>query len=342
MNYCFDCQNEVFSSPKMSGNRVLEKDSLWQHHMMTMTTASLMTTASSSSSYTPSLSSLTTSSLTSSSSPESSSTLIMLLQERSQLTANDPSSSSSGSSPSILASTFLELTASTASASYSSSFGDFSTTDFEEETDHKLQQLTTFSIILAVILILIILITIIGNVFVILAIWTEKTLQTLGNYLVFSLAIADLMVAALVMPIGAVNEVFGRWIFGPTLCDFWTCVDVMSCSASILHLVAIALDRHRAVTNVDYIHTRTSRTIGVLIGCVWMIAVVISVAPVLGWKDDNYLKRITEENKCLLSQDVAYQIIATCSTFYIPLIVLLILYWKIFKVSTQKLRNGLY
>lgn len=47
----------------------------------------------------------------------------------------------------------------------------------------------------------------IGNVFVIAAIILERNLQNVANYLVASLAVADLFVACLVMPLGAVYEV---------------------------------------------------------------------------------------------------------------------------------------
>lgn len=39
------------------------------------------------------------------------------------------------------------------------------------------------------------------------AILLEKNLQSVANYLIVSLAVADLMVACLVMPLGAVYEV---------------------------------------------------------------------------------------------------------------------------------------
>ena len=92
------------------------------------------------------------------------------------------------------------------------------------------------------------------------AILLDRHLQSVANYLILSLAVADLLVAILVMPLGAVYEVifFGgqflfnmqltfqiskKWILGPTLCDMWTSSDVFCCTASILHLLAIALDR---------------------------------------------------------------------------------------------------
>ena len=46
-----------------------------------------------------------------------------------------------------------------------------------------------------------------GNIFVIAAIVLERNLQSVANYLILSLAVADLLVAVLVMPLGAVYEV---------------------------------------------------------------------------------------------------------------------------------------
>jgi len=54
----------------------------------------------------------------------------------------------------------------------------------------------------------VILATIVGNAFVIAAVVLERHLRThVANYLVASLAVADLLVALLVMPLAVVNEV---------------------------------------------------------------------------------------------------------------------------------------
>uniref|UniRef100_A0A1Y1K2R9 G-protein coupled receptors family 1 profile domain-containing protein n=2 Tax=Photinus pyralis TaxID=7054 RepID=A0A1Y1K2R9_PHOPY len=196
--------------------------------------------------------------------------------------------------------------------------------------------------ILSVLLGLMILVTVIGNVFVIAAILLERNLQNVANYLIVSLAVADLMVACLVMPLGAVYVISNNWIMGPELCDMWTSSDVLCCTASILHLVAIAVDRYWAVTNVDYIHTRNSNRIGIMIVLVWGVALIVSVAPQVpqfGWKDPDYLYRINVKKQCLVSQDVGYQIFATCSTFYVPLLVILVLYWQIFQTARKRIRR---
>ncbi|XP_044731535.1 5-hydroxytryptamine receptor-like [Chrysoperla carnea] len=141
------------------------------------------------------------------------------------------------------------------------------------------------------------------------------------------------------MPFGAIYEISKGWSLGPEYCDMWTSSDVLCCTASILHLVAIAVDRYWAVTNVDYIHTRNGNRIGGMIVVVWSVALIVSLAPQFGWKDDQYLDRINKERRCLPSQDIGYQIFATCSTFYVPLLVILILYWKIFQTARKRIHR---
>ncbi|XP_011870301.1 PREDICTED: 5-hydroxytryptamine receptor 2A-like isoform X1 [Vollenhovia emeryi] len=193
-------------------------------------------------------------------------------------------------------------------------------------------------ILRAIVLCLLILITIVGNLFVIAAILLERNLQSVANYLIVSLAVADLMVACLVMPLGAVYEINSAWSLGPELCDMWTSSDVLCCTASILHLVAIAVDRYWAVTDINYIQARNPRRIGILIVTVWVVSLGISLAPQFGWKDPDYLVRIAQ-GTCLVSQDSAYQIFATCATFYVPLLVILFLYWRIFQAARKRIRK---
>ncbi|GFT46681.1 5-hydroxytryptamine receptor 2B [Nephila pilipes] len=185
-----------------------------------------------------------------------------------------------------------------------------------------------------------ILLTVIGNVFVIYAIATEKNLKGLANWLILSLAVADLMVATLVMPLSAYNEVNQQvWSLGPELCMLWTSLDVLCCTSSILHLLAIAIDRYWAVTNIEYARSRSPRKIYLLIAGVWTGASIISFAPVFGWKDPDFYRRLEIEGRCLVSQNVIYQVFATCTSFYIPLIFILLLYWNIFKQARKRIRS---
>ncbi|VBB33132.1 unnamed protein product, partial [Acanthocheilonema viteae] len=149
---------------------------------------------------------------------------------------------------------------------------------------------------------------IIGNLFVIVAILIERDLKTRPQYyLIFSLAIADLLVGVIVTPLGAWSTVTRTWTFGVELCDFWISVDVLVCTSSILHLVAIALDRYWSVTDVSYVQNRTPNRIFCMLGIVWLLSLLISLAPMFGWKDNDFYRRVMEQRVCLISQQISYQ-----------------------------------
>jgi len=65
--------------------------------------------------------------------------------------------------------------------------------------------------------------------------------------------------------------------------------------------------RYWTVTNIDYNNLRTPRRVFLMIFCVWFAALIVSLAPQFGWKDPDYMKRI-EEQHCMVSQDVGYQV----------------------------------
>jgi 5-hydroxytryptamine receptor 1 len=99
------------------------------------------------------------------------------------------------------------------------------------------------SIAIGSVLLTLILCCVVGNFFVIMAILLERDLRRPQYYLIFSLACADLLVGLVVTPLGAWSTIRRAWNLGVHLCDFWISMDVLVCTSSILHLVAIALDR---------------------------------------------------------------------------------------------------
>ena len=182
-----------------------------------------------------------------------------------------------------------------------------------------------------------ILATIIGNVLVIAAIVIEKNLQSVANYLIASLAVADLLVAVLVMPMAAVKEVSSQWFLGKEICDMWISFDVLCCTSSILHLVAISVDRYWAVTRADYIHNRPVRMIVLMIGLSWGISAVISIPPLFGWKDPE--NNPEETGQCVISQDWGYTVYSTVGAFYIPLIIMIIIYLNVYRAARLRIRK---
>lgn len=103
-------------------------------------------------------------------------------------------------------------------------------------------------VLLGVILEFIVFMTIAGNVLVLFSVFINRRLRTTTNYLIVSLAVADLLLGLLVLPFSAILEIQHQWIFGSLFCDIWASTDVLCCTASILSLCAISIDRYIGVT----------------------------------------------------------------------------------------------
>lgn len=181
-----------------------------------------------------------------------------------------------------------------------------------------------------------------GNGCVVAAIALERSLQNVANYLIGSLAVTDLMVSVLVLPMAALYQVLDRWTLGPVPCDIFISLDMVCCTSSILHLCAIALDRYWAITEpIDYMKKRTPRRAAVLISVTWIVGFSISVPPMLvmrsqpsGDAEDRH-----SQMECKIRQDPWYTIYSTFGAFYIPLTLMLVLYGRIFKAARFRIRR---
>ncbi|XP_075449422.1 5-hydroxytryptamine receptor 1F [Ascaphus truei] len=170
------------------------------------------------------------------------------------------------------------------------------------------------------------------NSLVIAAIIVTRKLHHPANYLICSLAVTDFLVAVLVMPFSIMYIVKESWIMGQAVCNIWLSVDITCCTCSILHLSAIALDRYRAITDaVEYARKRTPRHAAFMIAVVWIISIFISMPP-LFWRH----QRNNSENECIIQHDrIIFTIYSTFGAFYIPLALILILYYKIYMAAKQ-------
>lgn len=83
---------------------------------------------------------------------------------------------------------------------------------------------------------------------------------------------------------------------------------------------------------------RSTARVLTMISVIWSVSALISAAPMMGWKDPSWKDRISN-NECLVSQDVSYQIFATLTSFYLPLTVILVLYWRIYQTARKRIRR---
>ncbi|XP_052631931.1 histamine H1 receptor [Harpia harpyja] len=178
------------------------------------------------------------------------------------------------------------------------------------------------------------LITIVMNILVLCAVKTEKKLQTVGNLYIVSLSIADLIVGAAVMPLNIVYILSPVWTLGLPACLFWLSMDYVASTASIFNLFILCIDRYRSVQQpLKYLKYRTKTRASLMILGVWLLSFTW-VIPILGWHVfANNGERKVKENKCEteFSEVNWFKVLTAIINFYLPSIIMLWLYYKIFR-----------
>ncbi|XP_015789045.1 uncharacterized protein LOC107365978 isoform X1 [Tetranychus urticae] len=190
-------------------------------------------------------------------------------------------------------------------------------------------------ILLAFFITIIMIVIVVGNLLVCIAITTEKSLKTVQNWFIASLAVSDLLLGLVIMPFSLAYELMGYWIFGAIWCDIHHALDVLLCTASINNLCLISLDRYWSVTQaVKYLKKRTPSRAIFMICFVWIFSALVSLPPLVGWKNESI-----EPGECELSKDTGYVVYSSMGSFYVPAIVMVFVYAKIFVAARSRARK---
>ncbi|VEL12419.1 unnamed protein product [Protopolystoma xenopodis] len=186
-----------------------------------------------------------------------------------------------------------------------------------------------------------VLLAVVGNILVILAVLRERHLRaSLTNRFLVSLAFADLLLGSLVMPFAAIVVLFDEvWLFGADWCDIWHALDVLSSTASILNLCAIAIERYWATENpIAYASSQRRRQCVVMFAVVWLSALGISFPAIIWWRN-------TADYSsggpwvCRFTSDRVYLIFSSVVSFYAPLAVMVVVYARIYQTASRLMRS---
>ncbi|PAV77658.1 hypothetical protein WR25_15643 [Diploscapter pachys] len=183
----------------------------------------------------------------------------------------------------------------------------------------------------------VILIIILGNLLVIVTVYRDRKLRAQRqNWLIVSLAVADLLVGLLVTPLTLIYEIIGEWKMGMVLCEMWLALDVLFVTASILHICAISLDRYFSVTSpLTYPAKRTPTRMFLYIGVSWVVSLLICLPPIFGWRPER------KPGECSVSTEIGYVLYSSLGSFYIPVVILIIVYAKIYSITIKHSRQRL-
>lgn len=201
------------------------------------------------------------------------------------------------------------------------------------------------SVMLGVALSLLILLTVSGNVLVCLAVCASRRLRCLTNCFIFSLAVTDLLLGILVLPFSALLELNDEWPFGPGFCNFYISMDVMLCTASILTLLVISVDRYLAVSRpLRYTSLVLPWRVAVVMTSVWTVSLAVSFLPIqMGWNTVNGTVQNQgpghSEKKCRFELNRPYVLADSLLTFFLPLIAMCWTYLRILRIARAQAKR---
>ncbi|XP_033826256.1 adenosine receptor A1b [Periophthalmus magnuspinnatus] len=189
--------------------------------------------------------------------------------------------------------------------------------------------------------------SVLGNVMVVWAVKINKSLRDTTFCFIVSLALADIAVGALVIPLAITISIGLQTHFYS--CLLVACTVLVLTQSSILALLAIAIDRYlRVKIPTRYKRVVTPRRAGLAVVLCWTVSFIVGLTPMLGW---NNLWRL-QQNSSNISSDliITCQFETVISMDYMvyfnffgwvlpPLVLMLVIYAEIFYMIHKQLNN---
>ena len=125
-------------------------------------------------------------------------------------------------------------------------------------------------------------ISVFGNILVILAVYTNRRLQTTSNYLLVALAVPDFFQGAVSLPLRLVEVLKAEWDH-QSFCLASIHVSTLFGGASNLHILLIAIERFISICwPYFYFSWITTKCALLGVGVTWLSMFIFSLLPVMG------------------------------------------------------------
>ncbi|XP_042337703.1 trace amine-associated receptor 1-like, partial [Plectropomus leopardus] len=180
-----------------------------------------------------------------------------------------------------------------------------------DNTTYKFtSNLSVICVLLYIFLGLLSVVTVVGNLLVIISIIYFKQLHTPTNFLILSLAVADLLVGVLVFPFSMAFTVTSCWYHEGLFYRYYAVCQPLVYKTKI-----------------------TDRVIGIMILVSWGLAALIGIGIIIAGFNQGKC-----EESCLIDALISTTL-ACIFSFYIPVIIMLCIYLKIFLVAQRQARS---
>ncbi|XP_057176446.1 trace amine-associated receptor 8a-like [Triplophysa rosa] len=178
--------------------------------------------------------------------------------------------------------------------------------------------------------------TVFLNLLVIISISHFKKLHTPTNLLILSLAVADMLVGLIVIPLMGIRYIETCWYFGETFCSLFPFILYTVVSASLGNLVFISIDRYIAIK--DPLRYSTRVTTNKAVFCIiinWLCSTVYSVIMLndtIFYSDNQSVCY----GDCIVTVKFQYVVTDLIVSLVAPCSVIISLYAKIFCIAKHQ------
>ncbi|XP_034741163.1 trace amine-associated receptor 7e-like [Etheostoma cragini] len=175
------------------------------------------------------------------------------------------------------------------------------------------------------------------NLLIIISISHFRQLHTPTNILLLSLAVSDLLVGLLLMPVEVLRQT-SCWFLGDYGCHMYAIVSVIIPSSSIGDIVLISVDRYVAICDPLHYPTKvTARRVQFCVCLCWLCSISYSLL---------YLKGVPTQpggyqscyGACVFFYDNISLTVDLVLTFIVPVSVIVALYLRVFAVAVSQAR----
>uniref|UniRef100_A0A8D1YNE1 Adenosine receptor A1 n=1 Tax=Sus scrofa TaxID=9823 RepID=A0A8D1YNE1_PIG len=197
--------------------------------------------------------------------------------------------------------------------------------------------------------VLIALVSVPGNVLVIWAVKVNQALRDATFCFIVSLAVADVAVGALVIPLAILINIGPQTYFHT--CLMVTCPVLILTQSSILAMLAIAVDRYlRVKIPLRYKMVVTPRRAAMAIAGCWVLSFLVGLTPLFGWNNLSEVEQDWVANgsvgepliKCEFEKVISMEYMVYFNFFVWvlpPLLLMVLIYLEVFYLIRKQLNK---
>ncbi|WAR28453.1 OX2R-like protein, partial [Mya arenaria] len=177
---------------------------------------------------------------------------------------------------------------------------------------------------------------VLGNILVFFVVSRNKEMRTVTNVFLVNLAVTDLTVILIIMPLALIVDVTDTWLFGGAMCKISIALGTMCLTVSILTLCAISLERWYAICGSPNFNINIQKA-QIIIAAIWAISICVALPEFLAftvvpYHTDSIFRTMCYPALWERKTMMIFQIFLMASLYFLPIVLIATVYTYMYVV----------